>query len=216
MIQAIIFDMDGVLVDSEPLHYEADSEVFRELGIQVSKEDRDTFLGKGPEGVLAFLKNKYRLTQSLEELINLDNQVRFRYFQNHTPPPMPGLRSLLDELHQEGIPMAVATSSVRLLVEYLLGNLGLSGYFQHIVCGDDVPKTKPDPALFLLAAAKLGMLPSSCLVIEDSPNGFLAARAAGMKCAIYNRFNKQDLASLKADYSFAGFTGLQAASLINL
>jgi HAD superfamily hydrolase (TIGR01509 family) len=216
MIQSIIFDMDGVLVDSEPLHYEADSEVFHELKISVSENDRDSFLGKGPEGVLAFLKEKYGLTQSLEELIRLDNQVRLKYFKDHPLTPIPGLRDFLDELKRKAIPMAVASSSVRPLVEYLLLNQDLQPYFDYVICGDDVPKTKPDPALFNLAASKLRMSPGNCLVIEDSPNGLLAAKAAGMKCAVYNRFNRKDIAALQADYFFSSFTDLKVDRLICL
>jgi HAD superfamily hydrolase (TIGR01509 family) len=216
MIHSIIFDMDGVLVDSEPLHYEADSEVFRKLELLVSEEDRDTFLGKGPESVLAFLKEKYGLTNSLEELIQLDNRMRLEYFQKHSLPAMPGLIRILDELRQRQIPMAVASSSVRPLVLYLLENQSIKAYFNYIVCGDDVPKTKPDPAIFKLAAANLFTDPRNCLVVEDSPNGLLAAKAAGMKCAMYNRGNKADFTALQADYFFTSFTDLQLDVLINL
>jgi HAD superfamily hydrolase (TIGR01509 family) len=216
MIKAVIFDMDGVLIDSEPLHYEADSEVFRKLKIQVSEEDRAGFLGKGPEGVLAFLKEKFNVQRSLEELISLDNMLRVAYFKNHSLPSMPGIPDLLVRVQNLGIPMAVASSSVRPLVEYLLEKQGLTGYFKCVVCGDDVPKTKPDPAIFNLAAAKLFTNPGNCLVVEDSPNGLLAAKAAGMKCAVYNRQNRADLNSLPADYFFSSFAGVQAETLISI
>ena len=184
---AVIFDMDGVMVDSEPFHYRADTEVFATLGIHVNEEERKLFLGISAADMYDYLRNRHHLPYSREELLETDLRIR----RQHLLPPhvhlpaAPGLISLLERLNTAELRLGVASSSVAGLVEPLVKNLGIAGFFSCLATGDQVKKAKPHPDVFLLAASRLAVSPAACVAIEDSPNGLKAARGAGMKTIGY-------------------------------
>lgn len=184
---AVIFDMDGVMVDSEPYHYRADGEIFAILGLDLGRQERDQFLGISASDMYAYLINRYKLIQTPEELLNLDISLRKQHL---LPPrtflePLPGLIPLLERLKALQIPLAVASSSVQELVLPILASTGTEHFFDQIITGDQVCRAKPNPEIFLLAAQKLKIQPEKCVVIEDSANGIRAARLAGMRCVGY-------------------------------
>jgi HAD superfamily hydrolase (TIGR01509 family) len=216
MLQAIIFDMDGVLIDSEPIHYNADTEIFNHLGIVLSHEDRSIFVGMGAEGVYSWLKERYLLAQSLEELLDFDNQFRLDFFRSHELSAIPGIPRLLRALQTHGLPMAVASSSVRSHVDYILSALGLSGFFTITLAGDEVEHTKPDPGLFLKAAELLNVAPENCLVIEDSKNGIIAAKAAGMRCVAYANQSVQSIGDVNVSRIIHSFEELTPEILFSI
>jgi beta-phosphoglucomutase-like phosphatase (HAD superfamily) len=186
MLQAVIFDMDGVLLDSEPLHMEADREIFNKLGFKVTEQEQELFLGMGAEGTYAWLKEHFGLDEPLENLLKMDTAIRMQYFiEGPLLVPTPGIIELLEELSRCKIPLALGSSTVAPIVNRVLDLLNLRPYFQHIVTGDQVIRTKPDPAIFLLCARLLGIDPVNCLVVEDSWNGITAAKDAGMKSVGY-------------------------------
>ncbi len=190
MFSAIIFDMDGVIVDSEPAHYSADTALFEKLGINLSFEERKSFLGVSSEEMWDYILKKYPLKFTIKELLEFDIEMRKKFLlAPNTPKVNPGLESLLKRITLAGIPLGVASSSIMAILEPLLKQLKLSHYFKCFATGDLVLHAKPAPDVFLLAAGMLKVDPSACLVIEDSANGITAAKAAGMTCIGYSPFH---------------------------
>lgn len=181
--QGFIFDMDGVLVDSEPLYMEQERLSYARHGVVLDEAQLSRFVGTTQRHMWSAIKTEYGIADDLDCLM-AEHHRQLMEVLNSTPlPPMPGVTELLGVLKKAGIPCAVASSSPRALVELILRNAGLPRFFSEIVCGDDVMHSKPDPEIFLMAAKRLGIPPSSCVVIEDSTHGVVAAKAAGMFCA---------------------------------
>jgi len=180
---AIIFDMDGVLVDSEPLGLEAMRRVLARHGVPYTERDNEAFLGvTTPESVRA-LRARHALAASEEELArqyvaNLLELIRER------PRPMPGVPEVLAHLCAAGYRLALASSAEPAVIKTNVTALDLARFFEAVVSGTEVPRGKPAPDVFLEAARRLGLPPHACLVVEDSRNGLLAAKAGGMACAI--------------------------------
>lgn len=173
----VVFDMDGVLVDSEPLHEEATKAYLAELGISLDVTD----LTKSMYG-----RRVTDLTTELARMINRPaaevNAGRQRLFWDSLDglQLMPGAAEAVDDLSSVGARLAVATSATRPYLEYVLQRFDLTARFDALVCGDEVRDSKPDQAIYLLAARRLGANPALCAAVEDSPNGVASARAAGM------------------------------------
>ncbi|MCF7731944.1 MAG: HAD family phosphatase [Akkermansiaceae bacterium] len=185
---AILFDFDGVLVDTEWAIYRSWLRVFEANGHDLPLEIYTRCIGSD----FATWSPKTHLedlTGSGFDWHDLDARRQTEITGELTDAgPMPGAVELLDRLAASGTPCAVVSSSSHHWVDGWLGRLGLAGYFQTTVCRGDAPAIKPAPDLFLAAAARLGVEPASCLVIEDSLNGVIAARAAGMDVwAVPNR-----------------------------
>jgi HAD superfamily hydrolase (TIGR01509 family) len=197
-IQAVIFDMDGVLLDSEPLYYEIQQELFSTLKITVTPEQYDTFIGCTMEHMWQQLKDTHQLEQSVEELIRLNNTTILKAFRQMDHfIPMPNLLDYLHQLQRDGSKVAVASSTAKEIITVILEKLGLTFYFDEVISGEEVAQGKPAPDIFIEAACRLGAEPEQCLVIEDSQNGVAAAKAAGMQCIgfAYSMFGEQDLSA---------------------
>jgi len=193
MLRAVIFDMDGVLVDSQPYHFAVEDKMCREMGIDVSIEESHSFVGMAGAKVWNYLKNKFALQKTIEELIAFENRARIAYFSSlENVYPIPGVVALLEELKQHDIKTALASSSSVEVIEIFISKLGIGDYFQKIISGNTVEKGKPDPDIFLNTSAALGEDPADCVVIEDSANGVKAAKAAGMKCIGFKNTNSGD------------------------
>jgi beta-phosphoglucomutase len=178
--QAVIFDLDGVLVDSEPLHHCAANAVLAEDGhppLSVAQYAR--YLGVTDEDMWRDLRARCDLGQPHEHYLRrFDSHVLAEYRQHATAAP--GAVDLLDWLTACGLPLAVASSSRVQWVETCLDAIGVRRYFDRIVAGDMVTRGKPDPEIFLVAAHQLRAQPARCVVFEDSPAGVTAASRAGM------------------------------------
>jgi len=193
MLRAVIFDMDGVIVDSQPYHFAVEDKMCREMGIDVSLEESHSFVGMAGAKVWRYLKSKFGLKESIEELLAFENKARTAYFSSLVNVhPIPGVVALLEELKQHDIKTALASSSSVEVIEIFISKLGIKDYFQKIISGDAVENGKPDPDIFLYTATALGENPSDCLVIEDSANGVKAAKLAGMKCIGFRNANSGD------------------------
>jgi HAD superfamily hydrolase (TIGR01509 family) len=197
-LRAVIFDLDGVVVDSEPYSMQALVDVLGEYGIVPSPDELRRSYGRtltedfqdyfGHHGVAADVRTAVA-------------RKRARYFESAAGKlrPFPGVLSLLERVAARGYRLAAASSGERDKVTFTLDALGLEGRFEVIVTGDDVRHSKPDPAIYLTAAARLGVAPEGCLAIEDAPNGVLAAKRAGMRClAITNSVSREALAGADA------------------
>jgi len=209
--------MDGVIIDSEPIHQRIEDEMFRELGLMITDEEHQSFVGTTTSFMWEMLIEKYRLPYTPLELVEEGHR---RFFNKLSTlgevQPMPGLMPFLKRLKDKGIRTAVASSSSRKLVEPVLMLLGVRDYFELLVCGDDVERGKPEPDIFLRAAAIMDVLPEECIVIEDSENGVKAAKAAGMRCIGFKNPNsgKQDLS--RSDVVIEGFFDLTDEMLQSL
>jgi beta-phosphoglucomutase len=180
MLQAIIFDMDGVIIDSHPVHRQAWQKFLLTLGKHVSETDLDCILeGWRREDILRHFLGD--LTKA--EVVEYGNR-KDQFFQQVGVPikPVPGLCEFLDHLEQLGIPKAVATSASERRTRFTLDRLQLTRHFAAIVTANDVLNGKPDPAIYHLAAEQMGVRPENVVVIEDSVSGVRAAKSAGMKC----------------------------------
>jgi beta-phosphoglucomutase len=185
-IEAVIFDMDGVLVDSEPLYTEVERANFRQLGLAVSEEEHKQFRGTATDRMWQVLREKYNMKQSVGELVEMTNRLVTPYFRSMDRiEPMPGIVALIKKLKKKGILLALASSSYSDVIDIILRKTGLKNFFDVVVDSQMAGSSKPDPDIFLLAAEKLGVSPDRCIVIEDSTNGIKAARDAGMFCIAY-------------------------------
>jgi len=182
MNNPVIFDMYGVLVDSEPFHLEMEQKIFKELGITVEAQEHFTYVGMTPLMMWRQIRERHGLEQPAEALKELEMDRKCRLLEHMGISPNTGIKDLLATLAGAGHPMALASSSPRRFIELVVDKAGLRSFFQHILSGDEVRAGKPEPDLFLVTAELLGVPPVICTVIEDSSNGILAAKRAGMRC----------------------------------
>ncbi|MCI0512381.1 HAD family phosphatase [candidate division KSB1 bacterium] len=178
-LKAIIFDNDGVLVDSEPLHHLAEKMTLAHFGFDYSEADYSLYVGVGMHKMFGEWIRKYQLNVSPAQLSDLHEQNLIQIFQAKLQLT-PNLLVFLQYLTFKKYQLAVASSSSRKLVTVGLTKWQLTPYFEVIVTGDEVQHTKPAPEIYLLAASRLGVAPHQCLAIEDSQVGMQAAKAAGM------------------------------------
>ncbi len=183
---AVLWDMDGTLIDSEPLWGIALQEVAHELGGTMGDEARAFLIGSDlPTSVDVLLAEVGR--PATPELVAETTElllVRTAPLFVEGAPGRPGAQEALATVRDAGLPTALVTNTVRRIAEMALDGIG-RGFFDVVVCGDDVAAGKPAPDLFLHAAQTMGADPDCCVVIEDSPFGVMAARAAGMRCYGY-------------------------------
>ncbi len=215
--EGIIFDMDGVLINSEPVHYEIEKLLFKRLGITVPDQVHRNYLGAAGDYMYNDLKSRYKLSGSIEELLEIDESFRCEYFKSRqVVEANDGVIILLNEIKQAGIKLAVATSSSPEMTRILLDRCGISPIFDAIVTTIEAGKSKPAPDVYLLAADKIDAKPMNCLVFEDSPNGLLAAKSAGMYCVAIASESVNTLALSGADYVIKTFSGITLPFLVDL
>lgn len=196
MIEAVVFDMDGVLVDSEPFICEAAIRMFAERGLSVKPEDFIPFVGAGENRYVGGVAEKYGFPIDIER-DKARTYAIYHQIVRGKLEPLPGVHDFISRARDKGLKLAVASSADRVKIATNLRELKLaSDTFDVIVSGLDVVKKKPDPEIFLAAAAQLGVEPVGCLVVEDAVNGVAAARAAGMRClGITTSFSADELAA---------------------
>ncbi|MDP4179585.1 MAG: HAD family phosphatase [Bacillota bacterium] len=195
MLKAVIFDMDGVIVDSEPIHFEVDKRVMKKCGFIASDDILNPYVGVSNPEMWKDLKEKYNLILSVEELLKLQSELKIEVLNETKIEAIDGIIELLSDLRRNKIILAVASSSPRLFIETILETIKIREYFNAILSGEEVQRGKPYPDIFLKTAEMLKVNPHECIVIEDSTNGVKAALSAGMKCIGYANLNSgsQDL-----------------------
>lgn len=181
-LAALIFDMDGVLVDSEPLHMQVERASLARLGVTLTAAQQAAMVGTGQQQMWAQWKKEYQLELDVDTLQRQHRQALLAAVAASDLAPMPGVTALLAWAQQQGLRCALASSSPRELVQAMLTRIGLQAALPVQACGDEVTLAKPDPALLQLVARRLGLPAAACLVIEDAQHGVSAALAAGMRC----------------------------------
>lgn len=210
MIEAIIFDMDGTLVDTEPFHTEIELNQFKQNKIEISGEEHQQYLGVTSEVMWRQIASKHSISLTTDELIKQNHEESLKYFAAlDSIPVMPELVEVLEKLEANNYKLAVASSSTPEIIDLVLTKTNLKKYFPIIVSGSDVAKSKPAPDIFLFTAHKLGAKPTNCVVIEDSPNGIKAAKAAGMTCVAYNGANVNSEKLQEADDIIQNYSELE-------
>ena len=197
-MKAIIFDMDGVLVDSEIYHFQAEKLILEKIGISIVEEEIHSFVGLAMDKMWERIKNKYQLEKPVSTLVQEDTIFRVNYFKSVGKiPPIEGVEELIKAIKKQGLKTAVASSSHPDLIKTVLEASNLLQYFPVCLSGFNVKQGKPEPDIFLETAAKLNVKPENCVVIEDSYNGITAAKKAGMKCIGYQNpsSGNQDLSA---------------------
>lgn len=188
--------MDGVIVDTEPVHSYAYFQHFAELNIDVSKDMFTSFMGNSTRNTFQKLKELYPIDAEVEELIQRKRTLFNDAFDSKEDLYLiEGVEELIQDLDRNGMQLILASSAAKVTIERVFTRFNLHQYFTHIVSGEDFPNSKPHPAIFEHAAS-LSLAPKkNCIVIEDSTNGIRAAKAAGIFCVGYNSENSklQDL-----------------------
>ncbi|MBC5838389.1 HAD family hydrolase [Flavobacterium muglaense] len=200
MIQTVIFDMDGVIVDTEPVHRYAYFQQFSELGIDVTEEMFTSFTGTSTRNTFQRVKDIFQLEHDVEAMIERKRTIFNDAFDNKKDLELlPGVEDLIKDFHQKGMQLILASSASKVTIERVFNRFKLHDYFTHKVSGEDFPKSKPHPAIFEFAAT-LSIAPKeNCIIIEDSTNGIKAAKAAGIFCVAYNSFHSKDQDLSEAD-----------------
>ena len=179
---AVIFDLDGVLADSEPWWNQIDAKLLAEYGVSYRGEYHRNVLGVSYRLAVEFYKNAFHISASVEELMRRRGEIATDFFANRVDL-FPSAKTTLEQLREMKLPLAVATSSVSASARPLLDRTGIRSLFSVVITGDEVQQGKPHPDIYLRAAKKLGISPEACLVIEDSLAGIAAGKAANMRVA---------------------------------
>lgn len=187
MIKAVIFDMDGVVVNTEPIGYRANQELYKSLNITVPDEVYGTFIGNSDKMIVQKLKDLYPLSLTHQELLDEKYKYYFNAFDSAEDLEMlPGVKDLIIDLYKNGMKLLLASSASNRKIEKVFTRFNLHQYFDSTISGEDFEESKPNPAIFNEAVAKSGFTKEECIIIEDSTNGIKAAKAAGVYCIGYN------------------------------
>ena len=182
-MKAFIFDMDGVIVDSEPLQCRVKMETFRHFGLHFDERELDRYMGRTSAAIFSdVLAREHRTDITVQEITNYKHAHYLELALSGVLQAVPGSLELLHSLREAGVPLALATSSWRRVVDAILVQFGLTDTFQSVISGSELPKSKPDPAIYRLSAEALDTDPRDCVVLEDAAAGVAAAKGAGMYC----------------------------------
>ncbi len=194
MIRGVLFDMDGVLVDSESFIRKAATMMFSEKGVHVEPDDFRPFVGTGENRYIGGVAEKYGLEVDIEEVKARTYQIYQSLIAGRLEP-LPGAEEFIRKCRKKELKLAIATSADRVKMEANLNEIGIPvSAFDGTITGLDVENRKPSPDIYVKAAGRIGLKPQECLVVEDAVSGIKAAKSAGCKClAVTNSFGSEFL-----------------------
>ena len=199
MLKAVLFDMDGVIVDTEPLHKKAHHLMFADVKINVSESLYEGFTGQATYGICAKLVREFNLSESPQYLVDLKRKHFHDLFENHSDLSLlDGVLELIKEYYSRGLVLVLASSASMPNIDRIFKRFNLDTYFVAKLSGADLKASKPHPEIFIKAAEASGHPRKYCMVIEDSTNGIAAAKAANIYCVGYNSIHSKN-----QDYSQA-------------
>ena len=200
MLKAVLFDMDGVIVDTEPLHHKAYKMMFNDVGIEVSDAMYRSFTGQSTRGICEFLCKHFDLT--LEPIV-LEKGKRAHFtrlfFEDPDLQLLEGVEALIKNYHKNGLTLVVASSASMFTINNVMKRFNLDPYFKDKLSGADLKASKPHPEIFIKAAKAAGVSSAECFVIEDSTNGIIAAKEANIYCIAYKSVHSKDQDYSRAD-----------------
>ena len=194
-LEAVIWDMDGVIADTMEFHFRAWKETFAAYGVDFSMDDFLAFFGRRHDTIIRFALGDSLPPEKFDDITAQKQRLYRKMIAGHVVP-LPGAVALIRSLAGRHIKTAIASSAPMDNISIVIDGLGITGCFQAIASGLEVTESKPDPAVFLLAAEKLGADPGNCVVMEDAVAGVQGARRAGMKCVAVT--NSHPAGALKA------------------
>ena len=217
MIKTVIFDMDGVIVDTEPVHHYAYVQHFKQLNIDISPEMYASFTGNSTKNIYERLKTIFNLEQDVQTLVEEKRSFFDEAFDTKEDLYLlDGVEDLIKELYSNGMQLVLASSSANVTINKIFKRFNLNQYFTYKVSGEDFPKSKPHPAIFLKAAELSQTSVENCIVIEDSTNGIKAANAANIFCVGYKSLHSQLQDYSSADLVISEFKELNFERIRNL
>jgi HAD superfamily hydrolase (TIGR01509 family) len=216
MLKAVILDMDGVIIDSEPFHREVCRRIFKSLGIDVPEEEYFRYIGVSNTNMWTAIKRTYRLNQSVNKLVAMQVFGNMEFMKKERVDPVDGIFELLSGLQEAGFLIGLASSSPHQIIEMVLDAFNIKQYFDCVVSGADFENGKPAPDIFLKAAAMLNVLPEQCVVVEDATHGVHAAKAARMKCIGFINVNSAGQDLCKADLIIHDLKALDIHNVLSL
>lgn len=182
MIKAVIFDMDGLLIDSEPLWENAEVEVFNKVGVPITREMTKQTMGLRVDEVVKHWFNQYPWDTPTQQQVQSDVVAKVIELIKLKGEAKPGVLELVDFFAKKNLPMAIASSSQTEIINAVLDKIGIRDSLNAICSAEHEPYGKPHPGVYIKASEKLGIAAEFCLAFEDSPNGVLSAKSAKMKC----------------------------------
>lgn len=197
MLKAVIFDMDGVLVDSEPLHAKSFVIAMKQFGVEITTEYNYRFVGSTALRMCESVIEEFHLSITPDEILEANSKAIHQLVEDEGYTPIPYTKELIKDLYKHGVKLAIASSSSAKDIENVTKALGIKKYFDKFVSGANLDNPKPAPDVFLKALKELGVNASESIVIEDSMNGALASKAAGIPCIgfINKNSGNQDLSA---------------------
>lgn len=215
MLKTVIFDMDGVIIDSEPQHARASLNTFKELGVDTDLDYCRSFTGSSSKKMAETAIKDFSLDISPDDLLEKLNLAKRKLHEEEGYIPVPGVIELIKRLYRSGIQLAIASSSSPKEIETVVKELGIKKYFEKLVSASSVPHPKPSPDTFLLALKKLGAAPEDTVIIEDSTFGIEAAKAANVACIGFINPNSGNQKLDKADVLIESFDNIDKTFIEN-
>jgi len=204
-LRGIIFDMDGVLIDSEPLHYKSSILYLNdELEIGYDEKENREFLGRSDDYMFRVLKDRYGLVPGVQEMINRRRDIYLKLLTGNVEL-IPGAAEMVRQLKSSGYKLGLASSSLRKIIDLVTYEGQIKAYFDILQSGEHLSTCKPDPEIFLLTAQKMGVDPAACAVIEDTTVGIEAAKVAGMFAIGFDAPGAPEMDFSKADVVVRSF-----------
>lgn len=214
MLKGVLFDMDGVLVNNLEVHREAFAEFFRRYGVERTFDELNRVFGKGNDDIMGELMPREVVERVGIRELGYEKEAIYREIYAPRITPQPGLKAFLAACEEHGLRCAVGSSGYMANVDFVLDRCDIRRYFEATVAGDQVTRCKPDPEIYLTAAAKLGLEPCECIVFEDAEAGIEAAQRAGIKVvALATTFSREFLEGTHPDMIIDDFRDVTIADI---